>query len=968
MLKDSDANKLKFTNTYDASGVIRFEIEKNLEGKTKPWPSFEFELRGDKIGSTPMTASSTDVSGNVTFNPISFTLDDLKNGTNYADSKDFNFTITEDGKGTTSNGITYSDQEFNITVTMTDQKDGKIKPTNVTVKVNGQTSTANIYHSDSTGIYTIVPDDKFINKYNASGSITLGGNKKVEGTPDNPKSRNYSFTLRYQNEQDAIATGSVTVTDGQQQSFSLPIINYSMDENKQLYYTVESETNKIAIGNKAVYDSTQAKPTWTIAYSLTEDMSSDDAVNVTAVTGTKYITVTIVDEGNGTLTCSQSPTSENNIFTNRLSQIGSIVFSASKSFDRWDIADSFELKMEADYIDLHSDIIVSEETPTAVFDKINFFQNDINQRRKFTFTEIKPQDTVSGMTYDSSQYEIFITPFLNSDGGMELKVEGTTNALTKDDNGIYHLYVGEFTNSYNATGKLNLKSSKKIENNDENTDEKHLLPFVLYHKYNGKSEYPDGEPVIEQIVEVQDGTTTDFPYPISYAIEAVPDSEQPSGEKLEILNQLVEENYAEVTTGTDGKRTWTVGYFLTELPAIDQQLKPPTQSFDILVTITDSGTGELEVTEVQVQALNEKGEVVNPFAKVDENQGFAIGPFVNTERKDSSIDGLVLGGKILEGRDLTAADDGKWSVTISAADGNAPLPEVKTVPIRVSEENGSFTGSFAFGSITFKPEHLGTCTPDALKGYVCASKDYHYTLSESGSVAGVTNGDDLSFIIRVSEDENGDVKAEFVDADGNVLTADQILPSLTFTNRTEEIKVTPTGPTFYRLPETGFSALRPTVLNEQPKDLSYRPLAWTLEIPSLALITDIVEVPSMGGEYPVAWLGSSAGLLEGYGLPGEGQAILTGHNHLNTMEAGPFALLKEMGIGDRIFVLDPEEELQIFTVYANEKIAETDMHGLERIAGRFADSLTLITCEDERPEGGYANRRIIAAAPMGKQK
>ena len=46
--------------------------------------------------------------------------------------------------------------------------------------------------------------------------------------------------------------------------------------------------------------------------------------------------------------------------------------------------------------------------------------------------------------------------------------------------------------------------------------------------------------------------------------------------------------------------------------------------------------------------------------------------------------------------------------------------------------------------------------------------------------------------------------------------------------------------------------------------------------------------------------------------------------------------------------------------------AEKDIRGLQRIAERFDDSLTLITCEDERVEGGYANRRIIAAKPIGK--
>ena len=166
------------------------------------------------------------------------------------------------------------------------------------------------------------------------------------------------------------------------------------------------------------------------------------------------------------------------------------------------------------------------------------------------------------------------------------------------------------------------------------------------------------------------------------------------------------------------------------------------------------------------------------------------------------------------------------------------------------------------------------------------------------------------------------------------------------------------------LPETGFSASHPQVLPQQPKDLQYRQLSWRLEIPTLELTTDIVEVPYVDGEFPVTWLGDSAGLLEGYSLPGQGHSIITGHNHLNEMEDGPFALITELDEGDRIFVTDPRNRLQIFEVYMNAKIEETDFESLWRIADLEDLSLTLITCEDERTEGGYANRRIIAAKPV----
>ncbi|MBQ6517913.1 MAG: class F sortase [Anaerolineaceae bacterium] len=102
-------------------------------------------------------------------------------------------------------------------------------------------------------------------------------------------------------------------------------------------------------------------------------------------------------------------------------------------------------------------------------------------------------------------------------------------------------------------------------------------------------------------------------------------------------------------------------------------------------------------------------------------------------------------------------------------------------------------------------------------------------------------------------------------------------------------------------------------------------------------------------------------MLEGSAEPGEGWTVLTGHNHLNTMEAGPFALLSHLAVGDKIFVTGPDGGMKVFTVYASEKIAADDAAGLETIARMHENSLTLLTCEDERAGGGCASRRVVAA-------
>ncbi len=174
--------------------------------------------------------------------------------------------------------------------------------------------------------------------------------------------------------------------------------------------------------------------------------------------------------------------------------------------------------------------------------------------------------------------------------------------------------------------------------------------------------------------------------------------------------------------------------------------------------------------------------------------------------------------------------------------------------------------------------------------------------------------------------------------------------------------------TWFRLPElpkTGFSAVRPTVLSAQPLNVSYVDSGLTLQVPSLDVKADIVTVPFVDGEYPVEWLGMQAGMLEGSAKPGEGMMVLTGHNTLNSTEAGPFAFLSFMEEGDMIFLLNRYNQLKPYTVYAVEKIGATDSAALERIASMDENSLTMLTCEDELPEGGYASRRVVAARPVG---
>ncbi len=165
-----------------------------------------------------------------------------------------------------------------------------------------------------------------------------------------------------------------------------------------------------------------------------------------------------------------------------------------------------------------------------------------------------------------------------------------------------------------------------------------------------------------------------------------------------------------------------------------------------------------------------------------------------------------------------------------------------------------------------------------------------------------------------------------------------------------------------KLPATGFSSSYMTMLPARPQGLSYRTTGLTLQIPGLDVSEKIVTVPEENGSYPVEWLGSDIGLLEQSSLPGRGIAVLTGHNHLNTTEAGPFLSLGSLENGERIMISDMRNRLQNYSVYGNYTIPAD---GFASLRDELRDkSLVLITCEEESAEGGYINRRVILAEPL----
>ena len=169
------------------------------------------------------------------------------------------------------------------------------------------------------------------------------------------------------------------------------------------------------------------------------------------------------------------------------------------------------------------------------------------------------------------------------------------------------------------------------------------------------------------------------------------------------------------------------------------------------------------------------------------------------------------------------------------------------------------------------------------------------------------------------------------------------------------------------LPATGFSPRHTAALPEQPGDLNYQPLRMHLQIPSLGMETELVTVPLVQDVWQVKWLGNRAGVLDGTAMPGEGYSVVAAHNTLSGTEYGPFALLNTLEVNDAVMVSGSNGKMKLFRVYASELLDPDDAEKLVSAAEREANSLVLLTCENETAEGGYLNRRAVFAKFISEQ-
>ncbi len=190
------------------------------------------------------------------------------------------YTVVE--QGTAPSGYTYDTAQRTVTITVEgDAAQGTLKATTV-VSGGPKGSKTYVYSSDATGMQeqAIVP---FNNSYAASGEVDIAAMKSLSGR--SLTDGEFNFALKYDNGNEDVATAT-------------------NDANGKVDFgTIEYTTAglaKLVTDGHAVKTVKDGKPAWNISY-VAYEKTDNLPGGVSAQTQPISFTVTVVDNGNGTL-------------------------------------------------------------------------------------------------------------------------------------------------------------------------------------------------------------------------------------------------------------------------------------------------------------------------------------------------------------------------------------------------------------------------------------------------------------------------------------------------------------------------------------------------------------------------------------------------------------------------------------------------------------------------------------------
>ncbi len=759
--EDGEDQPVQITNSYKSDPVVvggedaeqQITVQKSVTGdNTAKDAAFNFQLEpvvddtnteavwqanveaaeaGFEPKATITGGVTTDASKTATFGGIRFKA-----------AGDYTFKVTEvegtDGQADPS-GWTYDDHEAFVTVHVTDDGEGKLEAT---------------VSYDNTGAKTDA--DKgvdnaaaFTNAYSASstdadtGSANVQLTKVLEGKAWNGDS--FTFEIKPESNTAGIDTAN------------MPMPNADADgdgSNNTVTVNAPTETDdKTAIFSfgKITFDTPG-----TYVYKVTEVEGGNAGITYSKNVAT--ITIAVTDNHQGALVATVGI--ENNVFTNtyasELDYAAGGGLKIVKTFENATMrdfsftvtpkddasAEKLGIEMAGKTFTIKSGVTVGDDNAShaevAVLDaaaEATFTQADVDDTYTYTVRETAGSD--AGVTYDDTEYTVTITTEDDGKGGIKVTTTVADGAdytqsyvYDNDDATENQTAVVPFTNTYKAEGELggngavSINATKTLTNRPMVDDE---------FTFNVTNAADDSNTVVAKGTNDANGTIT-FEA-IDYSIEQMLD---------DVDNGLAASSVVE------GKNTFTYTYKVTEdttnlddgVNAID------TAGFQITVTVTDNGDGTLGIA----------------VAYPDGGDGLT---FRNTygESQTGQATLNINGTKTLDVQSGNNAPsiEGKYTFTLTGSEG-APMPAT-------TEAHNDGAGNVAFGDITFTMENVfgdtgskdaaanaeGDGTEEAVSTQSATrTKEFTYTVTESGSVPGVDNDAEASKTFKVTVTDNGD--------------------------------------------------------------------------------------------------------------------------------------------------------------------------------------------------------------------
>ncbi len=506
-----------FVNEYKVEGEVTFEAKKGLKGRDLTEGLFHFGIY-DESGNQVSTGTN-DADGKITFDPIKYTASD--------DGQTYNYTISEIEE--TIEGMTYDKTAYDVTVTVTDNKDGTLTIEkggdyedivfHNTYKASGDITfkgTKTLVNKDLTdGMFTFEisetgTDNVWRCMNDADGKINyptisyteadVGKHtytvKETSTTAEGIKMDTTEYTVIVEVTDNGNGTLKAETAEGSTNSNALNFLNtYVANEDLVIAGTKVMDGRELKEGESyefTLYDSehevidtansgaTGAYVFDTITYSLADDgntytyyvAETSEGGNGVTIDDTEYkITVSIKDLQNGKLEVKaevdkEGVDCEHLVFTNKYEATGSLGFEGTVTIDGRDLTEDDEFTFT---------ITDGENTWTATNDaegNINYpeIEYTIDDVGEHTYTITQTTTDGNGLVIDTTTYTVTVIVKDNGDGTLSIEYAG-------DD----HMEL-DFVNKYEATAEYTIDGTKHLDGLDLEKDQ---FTFELYDG-NGK--------------------------------------------------------------------------------------------------------------------------------------------------------------------------------------------------------------------------------------------------------------------------------------------------------------------------------------------------------------------------------------------------------------------------------------------------------------------------------------------------